>query len=293
MPERADTVRNMTVAVVVKVWDGFVLATDSASSIVAPGGAAQVYNSGDKIFHLHRDLPVAAMTWGLGNIASASIATLAKDLRSRLMGLDAAYPTWSLNPDAYTVEEVALRLVEHMHGELYAPQFAGEAAFPVLGFLIAGYSAGERSPEAWLVEVVDPATTPAPVEVLDKDTCGWLAYAQSEAVERLWQGIDRNHLGALQSGLTKSEWSKVENILVGSGAVRFPVLPAMPLGDAIRLAEFMVNATSGYTHFLFGPDTVGGPTEVASASRHEGFRWIARKHYYTSDLNPRETGHAT
>src|SRR4051794_25730890 len=55
----------MTVAVVVKVFDGIVVAADSATTLPLANGSAQVYNNANKIFHLHRRLPLAAMTWGL------------------------------------------------------------------------------------------------------------------------------------------------------------------------------------------------------------------------------------
>ncbi|MGB7448811.1 MAG: hypothetical protein WA892_06745 [Ornithinimicrobium sp.] len=283
----------MTVAVLVKVWDGLVFATDSASSMVHPSGPAQVYNNGDKIFHLHRELPIGAMTWGLGNIGAASIATLAKDLRARLMGLSSAHKGWALDPETYTIQEVAQRLVEHFFHDLYAPHFSAYPEAPGLGMLVGGYSANERQSEAWLVTMHDPNVEPTPVPAIGTHGTGWRAYAQSQAVERLWYGLDQDAMDALEAGLDAEEIEKVRRILIGASITRAPVQPAMPLADAIELAQYKVDVTSGYTHFLFGPDTVGGPTEVASISRHENFKWIARKHYYNRSLNPREPGHAS
>ena len=100
--------RFVTVAVMVKVHDGIVLATDSATTFQLADGSAQVYNNADKIFNLHRGLPIAAMTWGLGSVGPASISTVAKDLRRRFMGLEPEYEVdWKLDDDAYTVEKVA------------------------------------------------------------------------------------------------------------------------------------------------------------------------------------------
>lgn len=140
----------MTVGVVVKVWDGLVLATDSATTMPLQDGGAQVYNSANKIFHLHRGLPVAAMTWGLGSIGSASISTLAKDLRRRLMGQDPDFRGWELDPSSYTIQGVAERLVEHFYDELFSQVFASDAPGSTLGMLIAGYSSGSGLAEAWL-----------------------------------------------------------------------------------------------------------------------------------------------
>ncbi len=103
----------MTAALAVKVFDGIVLATDSATTLPLAGADAQVYINANKIFPLHRTKPVAAMTWGLGAVGSASIATLAKDLRRRFMGRDLAHPDWDY-PEDYTVEAVA---EQRSHGQ--------------------------------------------------------------------------------------------------------------------------------------------------------------------------------
>jgi hypothetical protein len=64
------------------------------------------------------------------------------------------------------------------------------------------------------------------------------------------------------------------------------VSPAMPLQDAIDLADYLVDLSIKYSRFMPGSPTVGGPVECAAISKHEGFRWIKRKHYYDQRLNP-------
>jgi hypothetical protein len=32
--------------------------------------------------------------------------------------------------------------------------------------------------------------------------------------------------------------------------------------------------------------TVGGPIEIAAITKHEGFKWIERRHFYPPELNP-------
>jgi hypothetical protein len=61
----------------------------------------------------------------------------------------------------------------------------------------------------------------------------------------------------------------------------------MPFADAINLAKFFVDLSIEYTKYVPGSNTVGGPVDVAGISRHEGFKWIERKHYYPPELNPR------
>src|ERR1700722_18775452 len=89
----------MSVAVLIGVHDGLVLAADSAStlSIAAPPGAppgavaiagvgmvANVYDNANKIFNLVKGQPIGCITFGRGNIGNASIGTMIKDLRKEL-----------------------------------------------------------------------------------------------------------------------------------------------------------------------------------------------------------------
>jgi len=66
------------------------------------------------------------------------------------------------------------------------------------------------------------------------------------------------------------------------------VSPAMPIQDAIDLAEFLVRLTTDYERFRLarGAGTVGGPIEIAAITKHEGFKWVRRKHYYSREFNP-------
>jgi hypothetical protein len=66
------------------------------------------------------------------------------------------------------------------------------------------------------------------------------------------------------------------------------VAAAMPIQDAIDLAEFLVDLTIKYERFILmpGAGTVGGPIEVAAITKHEGFKWVKRKHYFSPQFNP-------
>lgn len=270
---------DMTVAVLVKVYGGLVLATDSATTLQLPNGSSQVYNNADKIFQLHRKLPVGAMTWGLGQIGSASISTLAKDLRSQLMNHDPNDDRPGLDPTDYTVRQVA-EIARDTIFPLFEAEFSTSAPPSPLNLLIVGYSAGQQA-EAWLIEFQDHDKPPEPTLVAGADVSGYIAFAQAEAVHRLFRGIDP----VLEAALPQMASDPVALDERVAAFNRQPVQPSMPFPDAIALAKFLVDVTAGYSHFLLGPDTVGGPVEVAGLSRHEGFKWISRKHYYSPDLN--------
>src|SRR5712671_1610198 len=64
------------------------------------------------------------------------------------------------------------------------------------------------------------------------------------------------------------------------------ILPAAPIQDAINLARFMVETTTGFIQFsITRTKTVGGPIEIAAVTKHEGFKWVQRKHFFTSEFN--------
>ena len=77
----------MTIAIALKINDGIVLATDSASTIVGEeieDGVRPVhhtYFTADKLFNLKKGSRIGAMTWGNGSINNDSISTLVKDFR--------------------------------------------------------------------------------------------------------------------------------------------------------------------------------------------------------------------
>lgn len=65
----------------------------------------------------------------------------------------------------------------------------------------------------------------------------------------------------------------------------------MPILDAIRVAEFLVDATKVYFSLAPGSDIVGGATDLATVTKWEGFKWIQRKHYYSEALNRKDPNH--
>lgn len=61
----------------------------------------------------------------------------------------------------------------------------------------------------------------------------------------------------------------------------------MPKPDLAAFAESLVTVSSMKRKVTVGPETVGGPVDVAIISRHEGFIWVKRKLYFDPNLNQR------
>jgi hypothetical protein len=89
-------------------------------------------------------------------IGSASIATLAKDLRRRLSGLDPRHQDWKLDANSYTVAEVANRAREFFFNEAFQEAYGEKPpADFFLGFKVCGYSAGAPLSELYDIRIIN------------------------------------------------------------------------------------------------------------------------------------------
>lgn len=278
----------MTIAISLKVNDGLVLAADSASTLSEPAGVVNVYNHANKIFNLRKGLPVGAVTWGAGGIGTSSISTLAKDLRSRFEGTEPDYADWKLDPLNYTISEVKKRVQEFFYEEQYLSATADwpeDIEKPSLGFVVAGYSSGEPLAEEYQFTIDNGELQEQVTRGKEEAGVGW--NGQPEAITRLIYGVGGMMPQVLEQdlGVPADQVPQAMDV-IGQRLGIDLVHAAMPFGDAIDLAEFLVDLTVNFSRFIPGAPTVGGPIEVAAISKHEGFKWIKRKHYFNSDLNP-------
>src|ERR1022692_1058731 len=136
----------MSIAVIIGVHDGVVLAADSASTLTVgvpqqPGsqpavGVLNVYDNANKIFNLYKgkpigcitfgsgsignaSKPIGCITFGSGSIGNASIATLVKDLRFTLTKGDVKLTNGvtKFDPKHYAIVQVAEILARFLDEE--------------------------------------------------------------------------------------------------------------------------------------------------------------------------------
>jgi hypothetical protein len=278
----------MTVCVAVKVHDCIVFAADSASSLIdtSDGVAkiANVYAHGNKVFNLRKGLPIAAMTCGMGNIGPVSISTLTKDLRLKFCSAEA---DWRISENDYSIEEVAIKARNFFFDQHYAaiePKPTGDHEFQ---FWIGGNSSGEMHGEIWRIKIVN-GDCDAPELLAGKEQFDILYDGQPEAINRLVNGYSQFLPQALLDiGLPQERLDPVLTH-IESRTLAPLIAPAMPVQDAIALADFLVDTTKRFIRFLPGADTVGGDTDICVVTKHEGFKWVRRKHYFDARLNPKE-----
>ncbi len=226
------------------------------------------------------------MTYGMGSIGSSSISTLAKDLRRRFAGEDKNFLNWQIDSENFTIEDVANKARQFLYDENFVALNVAAAPGTQLGFVVAGYSSNAQLSEVWLIEINDGNCDP-PRLLFGQGETRVYAGGDPEVFSRLVLGHGQKLTDALLKG-------GVPQPMVGSAVaaieaeMAIPLLSApMPIQDAIDFGEFLVQTTATFTRFKYGAATVGGPVESAAITKHEGFKWVRRKHYFDESLNPR------
>ena len=284
----------MSVAVLIAVHDGLVLAADSASTLsvaahpeVAIPNAnmvANVYDNANKIFNLVKGQPIGCITFGSGNIGNASIGTLIKDLRKKLTDKP---EEMGFNAEEYTMEGVASILAEFLGAECDRVE---QALRPNIntGFLLGGYSKPGDLGESWSVEIQQGV--PQPPKKLRQDHEVGLSWGGvTEVLQRIIVGFSPQLFTHLAEVTGPQQDPAVLLSQLGpllQARLQAPIVFApMPIQDVIDLARFLVHSEIMFSRFSPGANIVGGPIEVAAITKHENFKWISRKHYYDQSLN--------
>jgi hypothetical protein len=65
------------------------------------------------------------------------------------------------------------------------------------------------------------------------------------------------------------------------------VVGLLPLDEMADLAETLIDLESLKEKVTRPTESIGGPVDVATITKFDGFVWIKRKHYFEPELNPR------
>ena len=210
------------------------------------------------------------MTAGLANFGPVSVSDLAKYLRQHL-----AMEETQFNPKDYDIEQVA-NLANDFFFEAYSKFISPPPAHPhSFEFWVGGYGSQNVLGEIWKIAFIDGQKEEVAQIVEGNDDHRLLWGGNLAAISRLIFGIDPDiHSKLIDFGVSGDDLRNIvqpaETPLVHS---------SMPVQDAINLADFLVHVSKKYSAFMPGANIVGGSTDIATVTRHEGFKWIKRKHY--------------
>ena len=199
--------------------------------------------------------------------------TLLKDLRRRVEGKDEARRDWTLDPECYTLAQVA-NLLRIFLSKEKAAAYAGEVRTRVR---LCGYSAGRPLAEVWEILLLG-SDSPAPTQVQGEQDFGIRWDGEYEALSRLIFGLGSGFEdAAVGTGLTR-EAARELHAKLSPSLFELLFVEAMPIRDAVDLARFLVETTIGFVKFSVArPKTVGGSIAIAAITKHEGFQWVQRQ----------------
>lgn len=262
----------MTVAIVVQVSEGLVLAADSAMIVQGelrlPGqppttGLLKIYNSATKIIQL-KNWPVGVVTFGAAQIGNRTIESHVREFAGS-------------QPDEQP------RSIEQLARELHAfiaPRIPDVAPPSQLGVHLAGYPAEGFFPEQYLLSFPGAVERIRPDNPDGSPNFGATWHGMTDAINRLYMGIEPQARTALvAAGVTEQQLAVLSQF-------EYPVIwAAMPLQDAIDFAAWLAEIAIGRFRFVVGAAMVVGPVDIAIVTP-QGFRWIRRKTPEVSSQHP-------
>ena len=164
----------MTIALAVLTNDGLVLASDSATTLMATdpktgamAGVFNVYNNANKVFNLHK-VPQSGPTRSV--LEASAIRRSPCSRRTFAPYFTSGEPIgkagWVFDPASYSIEKVAVAFREFVFEDKYkAAHPASGGPKPRLGFKIGGYSAGSGLPGLWSIDIDVAGRCPPPSQL--------------------------------------------------------------------------------------------------------------------------------
>jgi hypothetical protein len=192
--------------------------------------------------------------------------------------------------------------------------FGDDELFPSLECIeIHGVIAGTlKYIELEKVDIDRAGSTGAVIPFAQRDTADRILYGRSDSYEHQvidhFSGIVRSLGATLVESVVpepaRADYAERVERAVSAAVERFvetvspeikrgffsdilDIIRHMPKAELAVFAEALVNVTSIQRKVTVGPETVGGPIDVAIISKHEGLIWVKRKHYFDAEYNPR------
>lgn len=270
----------MSVCILVKVGEGLVLASDSASTVsgaprtaegtVGPQGVVKIFYNATKMFQIG-DLPVGVLSWGAGSFQARTIASLVEEFENT----DEVKAISKENVNISDIAHAIRKFMVQKSDELF-PDIPNKGRAKI-GLIICGYSLKDFFPEEYvmIVPVEEPRRIRPPIDSKPDFGANW--YGATDAIVRFHHGRDDRLSHILgQEGIEPDKIKKIEDNIRTN--VQYTILfQAMSLKDAIDYAKFLVELTISRFKFVLGAEICGGPIDIATISRKEGFNWIAKK----------------
>ena len=263
----------LSLGIAVKGPEGLVLAADSRVTVVvqpkppAQGAAFQVsFDNARKVLQFVKPHTyVGAVTYGEGGIGLRSAPSFLPEFES------------SLPTNRLSIADFAQRLSDFFMQQWRSasmpvpPQYRG----PGMTFVVGGFNDAEPYGRVYLFVI---PYAPVPVEQNpNPGEFGITWGGQREFVDRLIQGFDARVLDIAKTTLNLGP-AQVQQLQQALAPLSMQVpIEFLALQDCIDLAIFFIRTTIAAQELSVGIRGVGGPIDVATITRVDGFKFIQQK----------------
>ncbi|MBW4697865.1 MAG: hypothetical protein KME03_08225 [Aphanocapsa lilacina HA4352-LM1] len=249
----------MTIVVALKVSSGVVLAADSRLTIQENGQLVFLSDSNLKLFGVQGHA-LGILTCGSSFLEGRAVASWLEDFAARVAPTLADMPT------------VISALTENL-----PPPDQGS-----ITYLLAGFARPSGGRQATLGDPLRSSDTPAArgadaqifkvnhfssgeTQRFDLSSSAIFWDGEFEALTRLVLGFAPAYAGLV-----------TESLIDGQGQARVPYY-AFSLQEGVEYVEFLATTQVHFQRFASGPQTCGGPIDIAVITPESGFQWVRRK----------------
>lgn len=260
----------MSIGIVLKGTEGLVLAADSRITLTTQKGNRTIpitYDNARKVLQFAQPHNyVGAITYGLGGIGLRSAYSF-------LHEFEATLPKRRLS-----VADFAQRMSKFFVQQWNTTMPSSYKGAPMI-FVVGGFDKNQPHGRVYLFEI---PSKPKPVEqhphnVKKQPQFGIVWGGQREIVDRLIAGYDARTLGIAQKtlNLTKQQVQQLQKALRPL-QIPIPIL-ILPLQDCVDLAILFIATTIEAQRLTAGIRGCGGPIDIATITRLEGFNFVQEK----------------
>lgn len=270
----------MSLGIVIKGPEGLVLAAESrlTLSVDPPGGKSLHVNFDNATKLLSFSTPneaVGAVTYGAAAIGMRSAHSFLPEFES------------GLPPERLKVKDFADRLSTFFTDQWKSANLPTPPLGQGMTFVVGGFDDGEPYGQVYVFEVPG---APDLKHQNTGDNFGLTWGGQREWVDRIVQGYDGRLADVLQKTLSLDPTALAAVMTNLQGQLQMPVpIAALALQDCVDLAIFFIRTTIVAQKLTVGIRGCGGPIDVATITRRQGFRYVQRKRIY-GELGPEEAG---
>lgn len=262
----------MSLGIVIKGPEGIVIAADSRVTL-----STKTQNK--DIYHVNFDNATKLLAFNGKNTSNSHIgavtygqATVGKSNRtahSYLPEFESTLPDTRLSVSDFAERLSAFYMSQWDKNKI--PNYHGSN----MVFVVAGYNEGEHFGRKFIFEI--PGNPKIEERNPGPNEFGITWGGQREFVDRIIQGYDANVLNIIADTL-KLDQSTIDTVKKAIIPVSMQVpLQMLALQDCVDLAIFFIRTTIDAQRLTVGIRGVGGPIDVATITRSEGFTFIQRK----------------